>query len=105
MSKIRKPTLMIPTPAAFVKASLSKVGLAGGARFTGMWISRLTCVALSNALVGRPSGSTPYWSHSLLDYIVGCLGMKQLAVVYTHRLHQDIRRRVDRKLAKINKSQ
>lgn len=35
LSKIRKPSLMIPTPAAFVRASLSKVGLSGGSRFTG----------------------------------------------------------------------
>jgi len=88
MSKIRKPTPTVPTAAAFVKASLSKVGLACGARF-----------------IGRPSCSTPYWSHSLIDYFLGCLGMKQLTVYYTHRLHLDIRKRVDRKLANANKSQ
>jgi len=88
MSKIRKPSVMIPTAAAFVRASLNKVGLSGGARF-----------------VGRPAGSAPYWSHSLLEYYVGVLGWKQATVVYTHELHKSIRKRVDRKLAREAKAQ
>ncbi|KAF9650124.1 NAD(P)-binding protein [Thelephora ganbajun] len=88
MSKIRKPSIMIPTAAAFVRASLNKVGLSGGARF-----------------VGRPAGSAPYWSHSLLEYFVGVLGWKQATVVYTHELHKSIRKRVDRKLAREAKTQ
>jgi len=88
MSKIRKPTTMIPTATAFVRASLSKIGLSGGARF-----------------VGRPAGSAPYWSHSLLEYFVGVLGWKQATVVYTHELHKSIRKRVDRKLAREAKTQ
>ena len=88
MSKIRKPSIMIPTPTAFVRASLNKVGLSGGARF-----------------VGRPAGSAPYWSHSLLEYFVGVLGWKQATVIYTHELHKSIRKRVDRKLAREAKAQ
>ena len=88
MSKIRKPSVMIPTAAAFVRASLDKIGLSGGARF-----------------VGRPAGSAPYWSHSLLEYFVGILGWKQATVVYTHELHKSIRKRVDRKLAREAKAQ
>lgn len=88
MSKIRKPTAMIPTATAFVRASLNKVGLSGGARF-----------------VGRPAGSAPYWSHSLLEYFIGVLGWKQATVVYTHELHKSIRKRVDRKLAREAKAQ
>jgi 17beta-estradiol 17-dehydrogenase / very-long-chain 3-oxoacyl-CoA reductase len=88
MSKIRKPTIMIPTAAAFVRASLNKVSLSGGARF-----------------VGRPAGSAPYWSHSLLEYFVGVLGWKRATVVYTHELHKSIRKRVDRKLAREVKAQ
>lgn len=88
MSKIRNPTMMIPTAAAFVRASLNKVGLSGGARF-----------------VGRPAGSAPYWSHSILEYFVGILGWKKATVVYTHELHKSIRKRVDRKLAREAKVQ
>jgi 17beta-estradiol 17-dehydrogenase / very-long-chain 3-oxoacyl-CoA reductase len=57
MSKIRKSSVLIPTPKQYVKATLNKVGLACGALFTG-----------------RPHLSTPYWSHALLDYfIVRCV--------------------------------
>ena len=80
--------MMIPTPDAFVHASLNRVGLAGGARF-----------------VGRPAGSAPYWSHSILEYFVGVLGWKRATVVYTHELHKSIRKRVDRKLARETKAQ
>jgi len=88
MSKIRKPSVMIPTPDAFVRASLNKVGLSGGARF-----------------VGRPAASAPYWSHSLLEYFIGVLGWKQATVVYSHKLHRSIRKRVDKKLAREAKAQ
>ena len=53
MSKIRKASAMIPTPKQYVRSTLSKVGLACGALFTG-----------------RPYLSTPYWSHALLDYFI-----------------------------------
>ena len=75
--------MMIPMPGAFVRASLNKVGLSGGARF-----------------VGRPAGSAPYWSHSLLEYFIGILGWKQATVIYVHELHKGIRKRVDKKLAR-----
>jgi len=88
MSKIRTSSIMIPTPDAFVSASLNRVGLAGGARF-----------------VSRPAGSAPYWSHSLLEYFVGMLGWKQATVIYTHELHKGIRKRVDKKLAREAKAQ
>lgn len=88
MSKIRKPSIMIPTPGAFVCASLNKVGLSGGARF-----------------VGRPAASAPYWSHSVLEYSIGVLGWKQATVVYSHMLHKSIRKRVDTKLAREAKAQ
>lgn len=53
MSKIRKSSMMVPTPKQYVKAVLSKIGLPCGALFTG-----------------RPTLSTPYWSHSLLDWFI-----------------------------------
>ncbi len=53
MSKIRRASVLIPTPKQFVRASLSKIGLAGGSLFTG-----------------RPYLSTPYWSHAILDYFI-----------------------------------
>lgn len=56
MSKIRKSSVMVPTPKQYVRAVLAKIGLPCGALFTG-----------------RPFVSTPYWSHALLDYfLVSC---------------------------------
>lgn len=83
LSKIRRPSVMIPTPAPFVRAVLNKVGLACGAANTG-----------------RPNTSTPYWSHAMLDYLIHLVGMPSLFISYTHGLHRDIRRRALKKAAK-----
>lgn len=53
MSKIRKPTALIPLPSAYVRACLARVGLQGGALGTG-----------------RPATLTAYPTHALLDYAV-----------------------------------
>lgn len=53
MSKIRRASALIPTPKAFVRSVLSKLTLPCGALWTK-----------------RPGVVTPYWSHSLLDYIM-----------------------------------
>jgi len=63
---------MIPTAAAFVRASLNKVGL-----------QDLHCIGLT-----------------LLEYFVGVLGWEQAMVIHTHELHMGIHERVDRKLAR-----
>ncbi|TDL22331.1 3-ketoacyl-CoA reductase [Rickenella mellea] len=80
MSKIRRPSMFIPTPASFVRSVLSKIGLACGA-----------------VGIGRPSASTPYWSHALLDYAIHVLDWPQAVMAYTLALHKDIRRRALRK--------
>jgi 17beta-estradiol 17-dehydrogenase / very-long-chain 3-oxoacyl-CoA reductase len=86
MSKIRRPTLLIPTPPPFVRSVLSKVGLACGAAYTG-----------------RPSTSTPFWSHSLIDYGMNVMGWKQGVVSYMHWLHVGIRKRAIRKAERLAK--
>jgi len=83
LSKIRKPSLMVPKPGPYVAAVLGKVGLACGAAYSG-----------------RPNTSSPYWSHALLDYIITLVGMPSLFIRYTHGLHKDIRRRALAKAAK-----
>ncbi|KAJ7594608.1 3-ketoacyl-CoA reductase [Mycena floridula] len=80
LSKIRKPSLLIPTPAPFVRSVLSKIGMACGAAYTG-----------------RPNTSNPYWSHAILDYLIGLVGIPSLFITYTHDLHKDIRRRAIKK--------
>ncbi|KAJ7497028.1 3-ketoacyl-CoA reductase [Mycena latifolia] len=83
LSKIRRASALIPTPKAYVRAVLGKVGLACGAGFSG-----------------RPSTSTPFWSHALLDYAMTVVGLPSLFVSYTHGLHKSIRRRALKKQEK-----
>ncbi|KDQ13919.1 hypothetical protein BOTBODRAFT_145838 [Botryobasidium botryosum FD-172 SS1] len=52
MSKIRRPSAMVPLPKAYVRSVLSRVGSNCGA-------------------LGRPFTSTPYWSHALFDWALG----------------------------------
>ncbi|KAK6977859.1 very-long-chain 3-oxoacyl-CoA reductase [Favolaschia claudopus] len=54
LSKIRRASAMIPTPKAYVRSVLSKIGLGCGAAYGG-----------------RPGTSTPYWSHAMLEYYSG----------------------------------
>lgn len=56
MSKIRRPSLLIPTAPAFVRATLASLGQARGA-------------------AGRPYTSTPYWSHAVFDWAMGTFGL------------------------------
>ncbi|TRM69236.1 hypothetical protein BD626DRAFT_473416 [Schizophyllum amplum] len=88
LSKIRKPSLFIPTPTPFVRSVLSKIGLACGAAYSG-----------------RPNTSTPYWSHALMDYGMTLIGVKSLFIEHTHRLHVDIRKRALRKMERDAKKQ
>jgi 17beta-estradiol 17-dehydrogenase / very-long-chain 3-oxoacyl-CoA reductase len=88
MSKIRRASLMIPTPATYVRACLARIGSAGGALGTG-----------------RPSAASVYPPHAVLDYALGVLGWKDAAIGYTHRLHKDIRRRALRKAEREAKGQ
>jgi 17beta-estradiol 17-dehydrogenase / very-long-chain 3-oxoacyl-CoA reductase len=71
MSKIRKPSLMTPTPKQWVASSLSMLGYGG------------------TVLV-------PYWPHFLQDFVVGLIP-EWVSGWYTNRLHKDIRRRALRK--------
>ncbi|KAJ7902879.1 3-ketoacyl-CoA reductase [Mycena olivaceomarginata] len=83
LSKIRRPSLLIPTPRAYVRSVLSKIGLACGA-----------------AGGGRPGTSTPYWSHAAVEYVLNAVGLPGVYIWYTHALHRDIRRRALKKAAK-----
>ncbi|KAH9894806.1 3-ketoacyl-CoA reductase [Cubamyces lactineus] len=88
MSKIRKSSALIPTPKAYVRSVLSKIALPCGALWTK-----------------RPGVVTPYWSHSLLDYVMNVIGWNMAFVRYTHALHKDIRRRALRKMEREAKKQ
>ena len=97
MSKIRRASLIVPTPRTYVRAALSKIGVPGGA-------------------LGKPYTSTPYWVHSIGDAVLTGLNWPsfymtitlsepilflQLFVMHPEvlplDLHKDIRKRALRK--------
>lgn len=71
MSKIKRPSMMIPTPDQWVAASLAMVGYGG-------------------------TTIVPYFAHFLQDFVVGLLP-EFVSGWYTLRLHKDIRRRAIKK--------
>ena len=88
MSKINRSSMLVPTPTAYVRSALSKVGLSCGA-----------------ALTDRPGTTTPFWSHALVDYAIHAIGWKSLFISYSHTILKDQRRRALRKLEREAKKQ
>lgn len=79
MSKVRKPSMMIPSPKPFVKACLGKIGVTGTAG-------------------GRAGTITPYWAHSVMHWAIQGLGIWNGFVLKKNKdMHVDIRRRALRK--------
>jgi len=78
MSKIRRPSIMIPTPKSYVKSVLAKIGVPCGS-------------------IGVTATSTPFWSHAILAWVIAMIGFPWVPIRYTHSLHRDIRRRALRK--------
>ena len=80
MSKIRRPTALIPNPRNFVKAVLTKIGRSGGAQ-------------------NMASTSTPYWSHGLIQWaLTNFTGLMNTVVVDRNRaMHEGIRKMALRK--------
>ncbi|KAH7182489.1 uncharacterized protein B0J16DRAFT_306306 [Fusarium flagelliforme] len=87
MSKIRRPSLLVPNARNFVKATLGKVGLGG--------------------YQTAPYTYTPWWSHSFMlwfiENIPGANGPITISV--NKKMHEDIRRRALRKAAREAKKQ
>ncbi|OBT55801.1 3-ketoacyl-CoA reductase [Pseudogymnoascus sp. 24MN13] len=81
MSKIRRPSAMIPNARNFVKSALGSVGRSGGARKTA-------------------NTSTPYWSHAIMQWwIENTSGTSSpTTVAINKKLHQDIRTRALKKI-------
>jgi 17beta-estradiol 17-dehydrogenase / very-long-chain 3-oxoacyl-CoA reductase len=77
MSKIRRPSLFIPTPKAFVRTVLAKIA---------------------------PGTITPYWAHALVSAAMG-LAPSKVVLAYTHALLKNTRRRALAKQAKLAKQE
>jgi len=82
MSKIRRTSAMVPSPKAFVRAALGKIGRSGGSQ-------------------GIAFTSTPWWSHGLMQWAITNLapGGTQGSVVLAQNksMHETIRKRALRK--------
>ena len=80
MSKIRRSSVMVPSPRAFVKSVLGKIGRSGGAQ-------------------GFVYSSTPYWSHAVLQWAgIRTVGVNSWALLkWNLGFHWGIRRRALRK--------
>ncbi|KAI9844450.1 MAG: hypothetical protein M1838_002186 [Thelocarpon superellum] len=80
MSKIRRPSALVPNPRNFVKTVLAKIGCSGGAQ-------------------DLAHTSTPYWSHALVHWFLASFtGLSGNLVVDRNRImHEDIRRKALKK--------
>ena len=77
MSKIRRPSLFVPTPKALVRVVLSKL---------------------------VPGTTTPYWTHALVGAVMG-LAPSNVVLAFTHSHLKDTRRRALAKQAKLAKQE
>ncbi|KOS20449.1 Very-long-chain 3-oxoacyl-CoA reductase [Escovopsis weberi] len=87
MSKVRRPSLLIPTATGFVRSALGKVGLGG--------------------FQAAPWTYTPWWSHAFMLWAVeNIAGVNSpVTIWYNKKMHIDIRRRALRKQAREAKKQ
>jgi 17beta-estradiol 17-dehydrogenase / very-long-chain 3-oxoacyl-CoA reductase len=76
MSKIRRSSLLVPTPKQFVRAALGKIGRSGGAQ-------------------GILATCTPYWAHAVMHWAIATFigTMNAVVVGVNKRMHEDIRKR------------
>jgi len=88
MSKIRRSSAMVPTPKAFVRACLGRVGRSGGSQ-------------------GIAYTGTPWWAHGFMQWgIVTFAGQMGNFVLERNRsMHEAIRRRALRKRERDSKMQ
>ena len=88
MSKIKRPSLTVPTPKPFVKSVLGSIGNPVGAQ-------------------GRKHESTPYPAHAIMDYAVGMGGYftENIGMKVVDSMHKDIRKRALRRKARLAKQE
>jgi 17beta-estradiol 17-dehydrogenase / very-long-chain 3-oxoacyl-CoA reductase len=90
MSKIRKTSFLVPSPKAFVRAALGKIGLRAGSQDIAY-----TC--------------TPWWSHALMQWVINNLApggqMGSFVLGKNRVMHEQIRKRALRKAERDAKKQ
>lgn len=85
MSKIKRSSALIPTPKAFVRATLASVGRRGGSQ-------------------DRYATSTPYWAHAIMIFAIeNTVGVySKIANSLNFSMHKSIRIRALKKAARLN---
>ena len=88
MSKIKRPSMFIPTPKAWVRSALSRIGRSGGAQ-------------------GIAYTTTPYWSHALMQWALSTFTgtSNELVISQNKSMHESIRKRALRKAEREAKKQ
>ena len=86
MSKVRKTSAAIPSPRAFVRSVLAKIGRHGGSP-------------------GYAYSSSPFWSHGLMAWFLTCVTgpMNSLVLSQNKAMHESIRKRALRKAERESK--
>jgi 17beta-estradiol 17-dehydrogenase / very-long-chain 3-oxoacyl-CoA reductase len=87
MSKVKRPSLLVPNARNFVRSALGKVGLGG--------------------YQASPKTYTPWWSHAFMLWVIDNIpGVNSRVTVWQNKnMHVDIRRRALRKKAREAKAQ
>lgn len=82
MSKVKRPSAMVPTPRPFVRAALGKIGLGSTQNMAYSY--------------------TPWWSHAIMQWWVEkTVGIgSKVGIVFNLKAHKDIRARALRKAAR-----
>jgi 17beta-estradiol 17-dehydrogenase / very-long-chain 3-oxoacyl-CoA reductase len=82
MSKIRRTSAMVPSPKAFVRATLGKIGRSGGSQ-------------------GIAFTTTPWWSHAVMQWAIANVvpggNMGSIVLGQNKSMHESIRKRALRK--------
>jgi 17beta-estradiol 17-dehydrogenase / very-long-chain 3-oxoacyl-CoA reductase len=85
MSKIRRTSLLVPSPKAFVKATLGKIGRSGGSQ-------------------GIAYTSTPWWTHGIFQWAINTfVGNSHVTLAINKNMHQNIRKRALAKASRKDK--
>lgn len=86
MTKIRRPTFVIPTAKSYVRSALANVGLSNGA-------------------IGKAFVSTPYFPHSLIQWAVDRFMTERWWLSYNLDMQKQIAARAARKKLAASKSE
>jgi 17beta-estradiol 17-dehydrogenase / very-long-chain 3-oxoacyl-CoA reductase len=90
MSKIRKTSMFVPSPKAFVRAALGKIGVRSGSQD----------IAYT---------STPWWSHAIMQWVITNIApggqMGAFVLGKNRTMHEQIRKRALRKAERDAKKQ